>query len=137
MAPMASMRFMLPLSGVLTVLAGIVGFVFRGATGAIGAAAGVMLISGLFVLSTWAITRTDLSNRPMVLPVGMGVYMLKLVVLLVVLSSLSGWAGIKPMALGVVAGALGWAGGYAWWVWHAKLTLEFPEKPDQSRLRRD
>jgi hypothetical protein len=45
MAPMASMRFMLPLSGVLTVLAGIVGFVFRGATGAIGAAAGVMLIS--------------------------------------------------------------------------------------------
>jgi hypothetical protein len=120
----SSLRFMLSLCGALTVLAALTGFIFRGATGALGAAAGVVLMSVLFVLSTYAITWTDLHNRPMVLPVGMGVYVLKLGVLLVTLTSLSGWAGIKPMALGVVAGAIGWAAGYAWWVWHAKITLD-------------
>lgn len=130
---MKALRFMLPWCGVLAVLAAIVGFVFRGSVGAIGAAAGVLFISALFVFSTYVITWTDSVNRPMVLPAGMGVYALKLVLLLVVLNALSGWAGIKPMALGVVAGALGWAAGYAWWVWHAKLTLEFPEKTAEHK----
>ena len=120
----ASLRFMLPVCAVLAALAAIVGFLFGGGTGALGAAAGVALMTVLFVLSTLFITWVDAVNRPMVLPAGMLAYGGKLVVVLLTLSALSGWAGIKPMALGVVAGAVGWAAGYAWWVWHAKITLD-------------
>jgi hypothetical protein len=121
---MASMRFMLPFCGVLVALAAVVGLLFRGGVGALGAAAGVVFMTVLFVLSTLFITWVDKVNRPMVIVAGMGAYALKLVVLLVTLTALSGWAGLKPMALGVVAGAIGWAAGYAWWVWHAKITLD-------------
>lgn len=134
---MKAMRFMLPVCGILAVAAAVVGFVFRGGVGALGAAAGVVLISALFVLSTYVITWVDAVNRPMLLAAAIAVYGFKLLALFVVLNALSGWAGIKPMALGVVAGGLGWVCGYTWWVWHARLTLEFPEQRDDSRLRRD
>lgn len=122
---------MLPVCGALALVAAIVGLLTRGPGGALGAAAGVLFIAALFVFSTVVITWADITNRPMVLPVGMGVYALKLVVLFVVLTALSSWVGIKPFALGVVAGGLGWAAGYAWWVWHAKITLEFPDEPQR------
>jgi hypothetical protein len=115
---------MLPLCAVLAAVAAVVGFLFRGGAGALGAVAGVVLITGLFVLSTLFITWVEKVNRAMMLPAALGVYTFKLFLLVAVLNPFWGWEGFLPMVWGVAAGVLGWVCGYAWWVWHAKITLD-------------
>lgn len=115
--------FMLTFSAGLTVLAAIVGAVLRGGSGALGAAAGVALMVTLFVLSTVVIVWVETINRQMMLPAVFMTYMLKLCVLLAVLNAVmaTGWSGMRPMLIGVVAGIVGWVGAYAWWLWRAKI----------------
>jgi hypothetical protein len=121
---MAPLRFMLPLCGALAAVAAIVGFFFGGGAGALGAAAGVLLITGLFVLSTLLLLWVERVNRAMMLPAALGTYTFKLFLLVAVLNPFWGWAGFLPMVWGVAAGIIGWVCGYAWWVWHAKVTLD-------------
>jgi len=121
---MAPLRFMLPVSGVLALLAAIVGFLFRGGSGALGAAAGVLVITALFVLSTLLLLWVEKINRAMMLPAALGAYTFKLFLLVAILNPFWGWSGFLPMVWGVAAGVLGWVCAYAWWVWHARITLD-------------
>ncbi len=126
---MASLRFMLPVSGALAAVGALVGLLVGGFAGAVGVFAGVALIAALFVLSTFLLTWVESVNRAMLLGAGLTVYFVKLFVVFAVLNAVSGWSGLVSMVWGVALGVLGWVCAYAWWVWHAKVTLEFPDQP--------
>ena len=115
--------FTLTCSGALAVAAALVGFLAKGGPGAIGAALGVLLMTALFVGSTMFIIWVESISRQKMLVGGLIAYAVKLWILFVVLSGVSGtgWAGFTPMVLGVAAGVLGWIVAYAWWLWHAKI----------------
>ncbi len=71
------LRLTLGFSGVVLVLATVVGFAVRGGVGALGVAAGVVLVAASYTASTLAIAWADTVNPRMVLPVGMGMYITK------------------------------------------------------------
>ncbi len=115
--------FTLTCSGALAAAAALVGFLVKGGPGAIGAAAGVLLMTALFVGSTIFIIWVETVSRQKMLVGGLIAYAVKLWILFVVLNGVSstGWAGFTALVIGVAAGVLGWIGAYAWWLWHAKI----------------
>jgi hypothetical protein len=111
------LRISLPLSGLLA-LAGAVGFWFpSGSVGAIGFAAGVLLVTISYTASMLAIAWADWVNPRMVLGVGMAMYITKFSLFGAVLIFVDGvdWAGKIPMAMGIVAGVVAWIGIQIWW----------------------
>jgi len=115
--------FTLACSTALAAAAAIVGFFAKGGPGAIGAALGVLLMTALFVGSTLFILWVESVSRHKMLVGGLIAYAVKLWILFVVLSEVSGmgWPGFTSLIIGVAAGVLGWIGAYAWWLWHAKI----------------
>jgi hypothetical protein len=115
--------FMLAFSAALAGASALVGLLVKGAPGALGAAAGVLLMAGLFLGSTAFIVWVETVRREKMLVGGLIAYAVKLWILFVVLNGVSstGWAGFVPMVFGVAAGVLGWIIAYAWWLWHAKI----------------
>jgi hypothetical protein len=115
---LAHLPALLGMSAVLVAGAALVGGIARGGDGALGAAAGVALVVASYTFSTVVIAWADSINPRLVLPVGLGAYTTKFALFgLVMLAILnSGWAGILPMALGIVAGVLGWTSTQIWWV---------------------
>lgn len=95
------------------------GLVAHGA-GAIGAAAGVVLVAASYTATTLAVAWADSINPRMVLAVGMGMYITKFSLLGVMLIAVGAteWAGKIPMAIGIVAGVVGWTGTQIWWIVH-------------------
>ncbi|MGH8794787.1 MAG: hypothetical protein ACRDXX_19340 [Stackebrandtia sp.] len=100
----------LGVSGVLLVLAAVVGGAAAGVVGAVGAAAGVALVAASYLVSVLIIAWGDSIHTGLVLPFGLGVYFVKIVLIGIVMAGLAaaGWEGLKPMGLGVCAGILGW-----------------------------
>jgi ATP synthase protein I len=118
------MRFlphMLAVSGVLAVVAAVVGLVFAGGAGALGAAAGVTFVAVAYALSTLLLEWIERVNRPMMLPAALFTYLAKIVALAVLLGALRPWAGLKPMVFGVAAAALVWIIAQARWLAKAKI----------------
>ena len=113
-------RLTLGFSGVVLVLATGVGFAVRGGVGALGVAAGVLLVAASYTASTLAIAWADTVNPRMVLPVGMGMYITKfsLLGLLLVAVNNAEWVGRIPMAMGIVVGILAWTASQIWWTVH-------------------
>lgn len=118
---LAHMPTALAVSGVVLVLAAIVGGITAGPTGALGAALGVAFTAATYVASSLFIAWVDAVNRQLLLVAGLSAYALKLIVLVAVLLAFSGWSGLVPMALGIVAGVFAWTGAQIWWTWHAKI----------------
>lgn len=110
-------------SGAVLVVAAVTGAVLRGATGAVAASAGVVLVAASFTLSGLAVAWADSVNPRLVMTVGLTTYVVKFALLAAALAAIAGtgWAGTGPMAAGVVAAALGWAVAQAWWTWHARI----------------
>ncbi|MBB5872035.1 ATP synthase protein I [Allocatelliglobosispora scoriae] len=108
-------------SGIMLVLAGIVGAIAAGMTGALGAAFGVVLTTATYVASSFIIAWVDDRRRDLLLVAGLTTYVLKLIVLVAILITFAGWSGIVPMALGIVAEVFAWTCSQAWWTWHAKI----------------
>lgn len=118
---MKFLPFMLAVSAALAVIGAIAGFVHSGWTGAAGVAAGVAFIAFVYALSTLFIVWVERINRNLMLPAALGAYTAKLVALCLLLGSLQGWAGAKPMVFGVAGAALVWIVAQAWWIAHAKI----------------
>jgi hypothetical protein len=110
-------------SGVLLVAGVVVGAALRGWAGAAGAAAGVVLVAASYVLSTLAVAWADSVNPRLIMPVGLGTYVLKVVLIGVAMAAIAGtgWAGLVPMGIAVMVAAVGWIVAQAWWTWHARI----------------
>lgn len=104
----------------LTMVAAVVGFVFAGTAGAVGASIGVALVAASYTASTLAIAWADTVNSQLVFPVGMGMYVTKFSLLGVMLIAVgeTEWAGKVPMAMGIVAGVVAWTGSQIWYTVH-------------------
>jgi hypothetical protein len=100
------------------VAAAAVGWLARGGAGAVGAAVGVAVATASYLVSTLVIAWADAVRPALVLPLGLATYLVKLTVIGAVMIAIaaSGWDGLVPMALGVVAGAVGWSAAQVWWV---------------------
>ncbi|MGW5558349.1 hypothetical protein ACWER9_14115 [Micromonospora sp. NPDC003944] len=117
---------LLAASAALAVVAAVVGAVTGGATAALGAAAGVGVTVLSYTLTTVVLARADQVNPQLLLPLGVGLYVLKFSVLggvLVAVAS-TGWPGLIPLCLGIVAGVAVWTAVHLWWLTtvHARRT---------------
>lgn len=131
MRPTSFVPFMLAVSGGLAVLAAAIGFVVSGQSGALGAAAGVAFITGVYVLSTGFLGWVERISRDLLLVTVLVSYIVKLFALLLVLDAVrdAGWPGLRPMIFGVVAGIVVWIVAQMWWLTRAKLLyVQLPER---------
>lgn len=110
-------------SGVLAVVAVLVGWPLRGAAGAAGGVAGVALVALSYTISSVVIAWADAIQPKLVLPVGLATYVIKiaLIGLLMAAVDASGWSGLEPMGVGVIGTVLAWIIAQSWWTWHAKI----------------
>lgn len=129
---LAHLPWLLTVTGVVLGLAGLGGAVVDGATGAAGAALGVAVVAASYLLSTLLIAWADRVDPQLVLPVGLGAYLVKFSLLGVAMAGLaaSGWPGLAPMGVGVVAGVLAWTTTQIWYVLRHPPRLEY--HPPQS-----
>jgi hypothetical protein len=113
-------------TGVVGVLAAILGAVLQGGPGAVGAAAGVALVIASYIASTLIVAWVDRVNRSMLMVTALATYTVKfaLLFLLVGWVATQGWIGTKAMGFGVLAGVLTWTTVQVWWTARAKFTLE-------------
>ncbi len=107
----------------LLVLGVALGALLRGAAGALGAAAGVLIVAASYTASSLVIAWADSIDPRLVLPAGLMTYMLKFTVLGVLLLALAGrgWAGQAPMGVAIMITALGWTVAQAVWTWRARI----------------
>lgn len=120
------------ITGVTFVAAG-VGYFVAGGPGALGAAAGVTLVTVSFTVTTLAVAWADAVSTPLVLPIGMATYMLKYTLFGIIFYFIatSDWAGRVPMTVGIVVGCVAWTTAQVWWiyrVWMPKQTAFGPRK---------
>jgi hypothetical protein len=94
------------------------GFLADGVPGALGAAGGVLVVSVGVSLTTLAIAWADVIRPELVMPVGLGVYVVKYAAIVFLLFAVagSGWSGARPMFWGVAVGAVLLTGVQAWWL---------------------
>ncbi|GAB3944652.1 hypothetical protein [Micromonospora vulcania] len=102
----------------LAALAAVVGGVTGGTTAALGAAAGVGVTVLSYTLTTVVLAWADQINPQLLLPLGLGLYALKFTLLGVVMVAVAstGWAGLVPLCLGIVAGVAVWTAVHIWWL---------------------
>ena len=106
--------------GALLVATATIGWFVGGGSAALGAAAGVLLVTLSYTTSTLAIAWADSVAPRMVFPVGMAMYVTKFSLFgaLLIFVGATEWAGIIPMAVGIVAGVVAWTGTQIWWTVH-------------------
>lgn len=94
-----------------------------GATGALGALAGVALVTLSYTVSSLIIAAIDLRARHLLVPVAMSTYILKFSIIGVVMWIVAGadWGGLPWLGVLVIAGTLVWVAAQAAWVWRAKI----------------
>ncbi|WP_191844198.1 hypothetical protein [Catellatospora chokoriensis] len=123
--------FMLGVTAVVAVVAPLVAYLVVGSQAALGVLAGVALVAASYLLSSFVIAWADSISPKLVLSVGLLMYGVKFTVLFLVLAVIAqtGWAGLRPMAIGIGIAAIAWTIGHAWWLWHAKIPyIDEPEK---------
>lgn len=117
-------------------LAGTVGgWWSRGGSGAVGFAAGVLLVVVSYTFSSVVIAVADSIRPALVLPCGLAAYVVKFSAFGVVMAKVagSGWPGLIPMGVGVVIGALVWCATQIAWV----VKTQHPYRQVEPRLDRD
>jgi hypothetical protein len=110
---------MVTAAGVALVLCALsVGFLAGGRTAALGAGAGVLIVTISFSMSTLAVAWADVLRPALVLPVGLLAYVIKYMVIAFIMIAVgaSGWAGGIPMAWGIVGGVVLLTAAQVWWV---------------------
>ncbi|WP_120318335.1 hypothetical protein [Catellatospora citrea] len=123
--------FMLGVTAVVAVVAPLVAYLVVGSQAALGVLAGVALVAASYLLSSFVIAWADSISPKLVLSVGLLMYGVKFTVLFLVLAVIAqtGWAGLRPMAIGIGIAAIAWTIGHAWWLWHAKIPyIDEPQK---------
>ncbi|MFY1698237.1 MULTISPECIES: hypothetical protein [unclassified Solwaraspora] len=110
-------------SAVLLAVLTAVGAGLDGAPGALGAAAGVLLVVVSYVASSLALAWADSVHPRMVLSVGLLTYSLKFAVLgaAVFAVAASDWAGQRMLAVAIIVGTVAWITAQVWWTWRARI----------------
>jgi hypothetical protein len=99
------------------------GFAWGRAAGLFGVLAGVALVVVSYLISSLVVAWVDLVARAMLLPVVLLTYVLKFTVFGVVMWTIAntGWAGLRPMGVAVIAATVAWTGAQGWWIMRAKI----------------
>jgi hypothetical protein len=95
-----------------------IGFLAGGATAALGAGAGMFVVTVGVSLTTLVIAWADMIRPALVMPVGLAVYVIKysLIIFLMIGVASSGWAGGRAMAWGIAGGAVTLTAVQVWWL---------------------
>jgi hypothetical protein len=113
----AHLPFLSAVSAALLLCAASVGFLAGGATSALGAALGVLIVTISYTMSTLIIAWADTVRPALLMPLALLTYVLKYSVLGVVLAYgvASEWTGKDALGWGIVAGVVIWTAVQAWW----------------------
>src|SRR5262249_13184151 len=124
-------------SGALLVVAVLVGWLLRGGSGAGGAAAGVLLVVVSYVLSSVVIAWVDAINPRLLLPVGLAAYPIKFIVIGLVMWGIaaSGWDGLEPMGVAIIAAVVVWTFAQSVWTYRAKILYADPDDDETGTGR--
>ncbi|AGZ45729.1 hypothetical protein [Actinoplanes friuliensis] len=116
--------FLTAFSIALMICAASVGFFADGGPAAVGAAAGVAIVTVSFTMSTLVLAWADTVRPALLMPLGLMTYVVKYSLLGVILAFVisSEWPGRLAMGWGVVAGVLGWTAVQIWWVARTSLS---------------
>jgi len=117
-------------SAVLLAIAVPIGGLARSGAGAAGAAVGVGVVVASYLVSAFAIAWADSVHPRLVMPVGLTTYTLKILLLGLGMAAVAstGWRGLAPMGVALMAAVLVWTTTQAWWTWRARLPyVDFTE----------
>jgi hypothetical protein len=95
-----------------------VGFLVGGMAAALGAGAGVLVVTIGYSITTLSIAWADAVRPALVMPVGLAAYVIKFLLIAFIMSAVAvnGWAGGIPMAWGIAAGAVLLTAVQVWWI---------------------
>ncbi|WP_307834222.1 hypothetical protein [Paractinoplanes lichenicola] len=113
----AHLPFLSAVSFALLLFAASIGFVTGGPASALGASAGVMIVTVSFTMSTLVIAWADTVRPALLMPLALFTYVLKYGALGVVLAYgvSTTWPGKNALGYGIVAGVVVWTAVQAWW----------------------
>ncbi|MCY1140498.1 hypothetical protein OWR29_21075 [Actinoplanes sp. Pm04-4] len=113
----AHLPFLSAVSFALLMCAASAGFFAGGAPAALGAAAGVLIVTVSFTMSTLVIAWADTVRPALLMPLALFTYVLKYSALGVVLAFgvSAQWPGKNALGWGIVAGVVVWTAVQAWW----------------------
>ena len=111
--------FLSAISFALLTCAASAGFFAGGPDSALGAAAGVLIVTVSYTMSTLVIAWADTVRPALLMPLGLLTYVLKYTLLGVILAFgvSTTWPGKTALGLGIVAGVMVWTGVQAWWLY--------------------
>jgi hypothetical protein len=114
----AHLPMLTAVSAALLLCAASVGMLAGGPAAALGAAAGVAVVTVSYTMSTLVFAWADAVRPALILPLGLLAYTVKYTLLAVIMLAIGStdWVGGIPMAWGIVAGVVGWTGVQIWWV---------------------
>ena len=117
------LRSTLIASAVLLVVAVPLGAGLRGATGAVGVVAGVALVVFSYLVSGVSVAWADAVHPRLIMSVGLVTYVTKIAILGVVMSAVAatGWAGLAPMGVAIIAAVVVWTSTQLVWTVRAPL----------------
>jgi hypothetical protein len=95
-----------------------IGFLTGGPTAALGAAAGVFVVSVGLTMSTLVIAWADAVNPALIMPLGLLAYVVKYALISVMMLTVAAnrWPGGLPMAWGIAGGVVALTAVQVWWV---------------------
>ena len=113
----AHLPFLSAVSFALLLCAASAGFLTGGAPAALGGAAGVLIVTVSFTMSTLVIAWADTVRPALLMPLALFTYVLKYGALGVVLAFgvSTDWPGKNALGWGIVAGVVVWTAVQAWW----------------------
>jgi hypothetical protein len=102
----------------LVLCAASAGLFLGGADAALGAAAGVFIVTVSYTMSTLAVAWADALRPALIMPIGLAAYVIKYLLIAFILFSVAanGWAGGRPMAWGIAVGVVLLTAVQVWWV---------------------
>ena len=95
-----------------------IGLLTGGPTAAVGAAAGVFVVSVGLTMSTLVIAWADAVRPALIMPLGLLAYVVKFALISVMMLTVAanGWPGGLPMAWGIAGGVVALTAVQVWWV---------------------
>ncbi|MEV4638749.1 hypothetical protein AB0J80_15495 [Actinoplanes sp. NPDC049548] len=114
----AHLPFLTAFSVALMMCAASVGYLVIGPPAAVGAAAGVALVTVSYTMSTLVLAWADTVRPALLMPLGLLTYVIKYSLLGVILAFVisSEWPGRVALGWGVITGVVGWTAVQIWWV---------------------
>jgi hypothetical protein len=113
----AHLPFLTAVSVAVLLCAASVGYLTGGTPSAVGAALGVLIVTISYTMSTLVVAWADTVRPALVLPLGLGAYVLKYSLLGVVLvyGLSTDWTGKTALGWAIAAAVVVWTAVQAWW----------------------